>query len=154
MSTEDKAKQSFTQDHQKAKLFLRLRWLGAPLLFSGIALFLSIITTVAQTQDYFLILLGFGSMALGLTTFGVNHDTAMALVANHHPNTSRFEASLQKEFEEDLRWDTAKTLSLKAHTKTALFVPILAVLLQGYVFTRLSCALHANFANVCSEWFL
>ena len=154
MSTIDMTEQHFTKDHNNAKLYIRLRWLGAPLLCTGIALFLSIITTVAHTQDYFLILLGVGSMALGLTTFGINHDTAMALVANHYPDTSRFDPILQKEFEEDLRWDTAKTLALKAHTKTGLLVPFLALLLQSYVFTRWSCGMDTNFATICSGWFL
>ena len=88
-------------------------------------------------------------MALGLTSFGVSHDTAMAIVAEHYPKTSNFDPKVQSEFTEDINWDKAKTLSLGAHVKTAVLIPILALLVQGYVFLRLSCHIDSSFVEQC-----
>ncbi|MAA79194.1 MAG: hypothetical protein CL916_08025 [Deltaproteobacteria bacterium] len=141
---------NFEASNQKAMFFLRYRWIGVPILCSGIMLFLSVLTMFPQTNgDYFLILLGFGCMALGLTSFGVSHDTAMALVAEHYPKTANFNSALQREFSEDIKWDKAKTLSLSAHTKTAMVIPLLALLVQSYVFIRLSCHVDSSFVNQC-----
>jgi hypothetical protein len=150
MSNFEKTKENIEISNKKALFFLNFRWVGVPFLCTGVSLFISVFTTLPDTGDYFLVLLGFGCMALGLTTFGVSHDTAMAIVAEHYPNTSNFDPRTQKELEEDLKWDKAKTLSLKAHVKTAVAIPILAIIIQGYVFTRLSCDLKASFVDVCS----
>ena len=139
------------QSNRKAMFFLRYRWIGVPILLSGILLFFSVVTMFAKTDgDYFLILLGFGCMALGLTSFGVSHDTAMAIVAEHYPKTADFHAKLQHEFSEDIQWNKSKTLSLSAHTKTAVIIPLLALLVQGYVFVRLSCHIDTAFLKQCS----
>lgn len=142
---------NFEISNKKAMFFLRYRWIGVPILCTGILLFVSVLTLFSQTDgDYFLILLGFGCMALGLTSFGVSHDTAMALVAEHYPKTERFNSALKQEFSEDIHWNKAKTLSLSAHTKTAVVIPILALLVQGYVFVRLSCHIDSLFLEQCS----
>ena len=137
--------------NRKAMFFLRYRWIGLPILCTGVLLFISVITMFPQTNgDYFLVLLGFGCMALGLTSFGVSHDTAMALVAEHYPKTVKFHSALQREFSEDIKWNKAKTLALSAHTKTAVIIPLLALLVQGYVFVRLYCHVDSSFVDQCS----
>ena len=148
---EQKTSVNIELSNRKAMFFLRYRWIGVPILCTGILLFISVITMFSQTDsDYFLILLGFGCMALGLTSFGVSHDTAMALVAEHYPKTSDFHTSLQNEFSEDIHWNKAKTLALSAHTKTAIIIPMLALLVQVYVFIRLSCHVDSSFLKQCS----
>ena len=143
--------ESLEKSNKRALFFLRFRWVGVPILCVGILLFLSVLTMFQHTDgDYFLILLGFGCMALGLTSFGVSHDTAMAEVAIHYPKTASFDERVKKEFSEDLNWDKAKTLALSAHTKTAMVIPLLALLVQGYVFVRLSCHVNSFFAQQCS----
>ena len=151
MENDQKADLDFGKSNRKAIFFLRYRWIGVPILCTGVLLFISVLTMFPQTNsDYFLVLLGFGCMALGLTSFGVSHDTAMAIVAEHYPKTARFNSALQREFSEDIKWDKAKTLSLSAHTKTAVVIPLLALLVQGYVFVRLYCHLDSSFVNQCS----
>ena len=134
---------------KKIRFFLRFRWLGAPLLISGLLLFLSVLTSLPQTHDYFLVLLGFGCSALGLTTFGVSHDTAVAFMVASYPNTKDLDVKAQKELDEDLEWDQARTLKLTPNPKTAIFVPFLAIALQSYVFFRLSCQFQLDWDQVC-----
>ena len=110
---------------KKSLLHLRLRWLGYPLFFSGIILFCLVLTSFPLSHDYFSILLGFGSMGSGLTTFGVNHDTAMAYAVTQHPSTENLHPSVRKELEEDLGWNQASTLSLAATPKSAFGNPVL-----------------------------
>ena len=139
------------KSQKKVKFFLRFRWIGAPMLVSGVLLFLSVLSSLPQTHDYFLVLLGFGCSALGLTTFGVSHDTAMAFMVEHHPNTQNFDPVAQRELHEDLNWDQARTLKLTPNPKTAIFVPFLALLLQSYVFFRLSCQFRPDLSSIC-QW--
>ena len=57
-----------------------MRWLGAPLLCSGVVVvFLSAISTTSGDGPIW-VLMGLIGCALSLTTFGVNHDLAIALV--------------------------------------------------------------------------
>ena len=148
---EQKTDTDIGSSNRKAMFFLRYRWIGVPILCTGVMLFISVLTMFSQTNgDYFLVLLGFGCMALGLTSFGVSHDTAMAIVAEHYPKTSNFNSTLQREFSEDIKWNKAKTLSLSTHTKTATIIPLLALLVQGYVFVRLSCHVDSSFLDQCS----
>lgn len=148
---EQKTDCTIDTSNRKAMFFLRYRWIGVPILCTGVMLFLSVLTMFSQTDgDYFLVLLGFGCMALGLTSFGVSHDTAMALVAEHYPKTTSFGSALQREFSEDIKWNKAKTLSLSAHVKTAIIIPLLALLVQGYVYVRLYCHVDSSFVDQCS----
>ena len=141
--------QEMKRHHKKIRFFLRFRWLGAPLLISGLLLFFSVVSSLPQTHDYFLVLLGFGCSALGLTTFGISHDTAVAFMVVHYPNTKNLGGTAKRELEEDLAWDQARTLKLTPNPKTAIFVPFLALVLQSYVFFRLSCQFQIDLEQIC-----
>lgn len=138
---------------QKSMFHLKFRWFGAPLFFSGLVLLGTVIFTWPVTRDYLALLLGFGCAMSGLTVFGVNHNTAMAFAVTTYPNIQDLPQTLRAEVEEDLKWDKSKTLGIKANPKTSLFVPFLSILLQGYVFTRLSCRLQWQDFDVCSSVF-
>ena len=145
------AKQEFND--RKAMFHLRFRWLGAPLFFSGCIIFFLVVTTFSQTYDYFSLLLSFGCVMSGLTVFGVNHNTAMALAATQFPDLQKLPEPLRKEMEEDLAWDQAKTLSLRPNPKTSLVIPLISILLQGYVIVRLSCHVDMKwFAEQCKDF--
>ena len=143
------------QIHKKALLHLRLRWLGLPLFFSGLILFCLVLTSLPMSRDYFALLLGFGSAGSGLTIFGVNHDTAMAYAVSEYPDTEGLHPSLLSELEEDLEWNQASILSLTATPKSAFFIPVIAIAIQLWLFSRLSCHFGLNVVGeLCkSPWF-
>ena len=138
---------------QRSMFHLKFRWFGAPLFLSGAVLLGMVIMTWPMTHDHFSLLLGFGCAMSGLTVFGVNHNTAMAFAVETYPKIQQLPQVLRLEVEEDLKWDKPKTLGLKAHPKTSLFIPFLSIFLQGYVFTRLSCRLQWQDFEVCSSTF-
>ena len=131
---------------------------GFPLLISGVVIFLFALSTFPQTGDWFGCLLGVGCMLIALTSFGVNHDTAVAycLLLEKDPSGIVLNHTMRHEMEEDLSWDRAGTLALKANPKTAVVAPWLAIALQMYVVTRVCCKLGIDFRGngVCSSfWF-
>ena len=138
---------------QKSMFHLKFRWFGAPLFVSGLVLFGTAIFTWPVTHDYFSLLLGFGCAMSGLTVFGVNHNTSMAFAMTSYPDIQTLPKDLRFEVEEDLKWDKAKALSFKANPKTAMIIPFISVLLQGYVFVRLSCRLQWHVFEMCSSAF-
>ena len=124
---------------EKAEFHLRVRWLGAPLFLVGVGIFLYEMATVTQSQDWFFLLLSIGCAMLGLTTFGVNHDTAVAIALQAKAKSEEVQLSsaLKRELEEDLQRDRSGTMALVANEKTAVVVPFLAVLLQAIVLWRI-----------------
>ena len=138
---------------QKSMFHLNFRWFGAPLFISGLILLGTVVFTWPVTHDHFALLLGFGCAMSGLTVFGVNHNTAMAFAVTTYPNIQELPKNVRLEIEEDLKWDKAKTLGLKANPKTAIFIPFLSIVLQSYVFVRLSCRLNWQDFEFCSSVF-
>ena len=139
---------------QKAGLHFRYRWVGLPLLISGGCLFLFSLSAYRETQDWFVCLLGFGCTMLGLTSFGVNHDTAIAYsIEAEKSESSELTSTMRMELDEDLQWDRSATLAVQATPKTALILPWCVIALQFYVFWRLMCVLTFPIAGktaVCS----
>ena len=140
---------------KKALLHLRMRWMGLPFFFSGVVLFCLALTSFPMSRDFFSMLLGFGSMAGGLTVFGVNHDTAIAYAILNHPDTKDLPTPLVQELEEDLAWNQASTLSLSATPKTAFFIPFFVLLVQLWLSSRLSCHFKLGWIGTLCEspWF-
>ena len=144
---------------EKAAFHFRYRWIGAPLFILGLLLFVTAFGSFARTHDWFVLLLSIGCAMLGLTSFGVNHDTAVAysVELQEQAGFSALQGVMQQELEEDLNWDRSQTLSLKVHPKTAVMLPWLAIAIQSYVFLRLMCGWKIPFAgsvSMCSSfWF-
>ena len=140
---------------QKAAFHFRYRWIGFPLLLIGGCLFLFSLSSYRETHDWFVCLLGFGCTMLGLTSFGVNHDTgvAFALLAEKETDAP-LSSTMRLELDEDLSWDRSATLAIQPTPKTALLLPWFVIALQFYVFWRLMCVLEFQIvgkSDVCSS---
>ena len=117
---------------KQAEKHIRMRWIGVPLLVSGLVLFLIAIQSFWISGSIFPVLLGTACALMGLTCFGVNHDTAIcfAMEAQRADDTLRFSPQLQTELEEEMRRDRADVLALQSNPKIALFLPIVVVIVQ------------------------
>jgi hypothetical protein len=124
---------------QKAERHIRIRYLGYFLFLSGILLFGFAMWNVSHTRIWFNLILGFASVGTGLSVFGVNHDTAIALAVQVDNNNLSHEMSqvLSSEYKEDLDWDRPGTLALQPHIKSAYFIMILSLAIQVFLLNRL-----------------
>jgi len=117
-----------------AEKHLKIRWVGVPLLIIGIFLFLCAIREFSYSNiGFFPVLLGVACSLMGLTCFGVNHDTAicLAMEARREDDTLQLSPELQEELEEELRRDRSKTLALQANPTIAVVLPFVVCLVQG-----------------------
>ena len=118
----------------QAEKHIKLRWIGVPLLVSGGVLFLLALREYSYASiGFFPILLGVACTLMGLTCFGVNHDTAicLAMEAQREDDTLQFSTQLQAELEDELRRERSKTLSLQANPMVAIFLPFVVCIVQG-----------------------
>lgn len=117
-------------DLQRATLHARLRWVGAPLLLTGLLLFLAALTQAIGPAPWTLVphaLLGSG---LALASFGANHDTALALAQRMVEAGHRPPAPLDEELAAAVAADRAGTLALRPAPTVGLVIPVLALLVQ------------------------
>ena len=70
---------------------------------------------------------------MGLTCFGLNHDTAiqMALQVRSQKPEHVFEATLQREVSEELNRDYANALSLSGHPTLGMILPVITLIVHG-----------------------
>ena len=120
---------------QSARRHLYFRWIGAPLLVSGVFLFLRHAFVVFDLLNLAKQLVILGSCILSLASFGINHDTAIAyalrargegVLLSNHP-------VLEQELKEDLDRDKAETMSLNAYPFLSYALPFFTLALQGYM---------------------
>lgn len=114
----------------------RLRWIGAPLLITGMMLLIWAFLGFASGGSGWSVMLGCFGLGTALASFGANHDTAIA-----HAVRVRGEAGLPEELraevEKELSRDRADTLSLRPSAAAGMVVPVVCVAVQTYLAWRL-----------------
>ncbi|MFT4976962.1 MAG: hypothetical protein ACI8S6_002867 [Myxococcota bacterium] len=126
---------------QQAQFHARLRWAGAPLLFSGVLLLGWAVVTLLQGGHVGLVLLGMFGTGLGLASFGANHDTALALALTAREQGGEeagLTDTLTAELVEELEVDRAEVLSLRPSPRIAMVIPMVALTVQCIVLWRLA----------------
>lgn len=113
----------------------RLRWVGAPLLFSGVALVISALLSLGHGGSGSNIALGLFGTGLGLATFGANHDTAMALALLAGDANK---PAIKAELAEELARDRAEVMGTRASPRIAMALPLVAILVQGLAMWRIA----------------
>ena len=122
---------------REAHIHFNLRWLGAVLLISGIILLFNFVSQLFSGGSILTAVFSFVSCGLSLGSFGINHDTAIAyavqaqnegVALSEHP-------VLETELKEDLNNDRAQTLSLKPHSILSYVIPLITLLLHGYLWS-------------------
>ena len=114
---------------------IRLRWVGAPFFLLGMVWLIAALQQALGGGSWFPVMLGFASSMMGLTCFGLNHDTAIQLalqVRNHQPDFV-FESPLQREVTEELNRDYANALSLSGHPTLGMILPVITFVVHGVV---------------------
>ena len=112
---------------------IRLRWIGAPLFIVGLVWLAFAFQQALSGGTWFYVMLGFASSMMGLTCFGLNHDTAIQLalqVRSHQPEYV-FEGPLQREVSEELNRDYANALALSGHPTLGKVLPVITLMVHG-----------------------
>ena len=124
-----------SQDIQRAVFHSRLRWIGAPLLFTavcllGYALFQSMVGGSGWTVAFAVF-----ATAISLASFGANQDATMAYA--FAGRGAGLPVSLRDELEEELERDRDGVVGARPAPKLGIVIPIIAVLVQLWVAWRL-----------------
>ena len=124
------------KDIQVAVRHARLRWVGAPLLFTGILLILLAVLQMVSGGPVWMVMLGLFGLGTALASFGANHDTAMA-----HAVRVRLHANLpvplRDEVDAELERDRNDVMGLRPSAIAGLVVPVVCICVQGFVAWRL-----------------
>ena len=132
---------------RSAEMHIKLRWVGVPLLLSGIFLLITAVLYLGNPSgSWFSLLLGVASSLGALSAFGVNHDTAVSLgveivnSSNPHQDDSqlsepsafedRASAQLLKEVELELKRNRTEALNLRPSPISAMVIPVIVVGIQ------------------------
>lgn len=126
---------------QAAVRHAAVRWIGAPLMVSGLFLLVSALLYLPGHGTWMDIGLGLFGTGLGLASFGANNDAALALALQVH-EASRGQSSplpqgLADELAGELAADRAGVSELKASPTVALVLPLVCLLVQGLLASRL-----------------
>ena len=116
-----------------ARRHARLRWVGAPLLATGVLVLLTAGVRSFGPGPVGPALLAVGGCLLALTSFGVNHDSALAYTRDAGPAA---DPALRLELDAALDKDRPGTLTLRAAPAMGFVIPVLAVLVQSGVLLR------------------
>jgi hypothetical protein len=118
-----------------------LRWIGAPLLVTGLFGLLSALLGLAGGGPSLNVGLGLAGTALALTSFGVNSDTALALALqaqeSRHGGPSPLSPKLAEELAGELARDRSAVGELRAAPIVSLITPLLAAGVQVFLALRL-----------------
>ena len=125
-----------TSSVKSAVRHARLRWVGAPLLLSGIALL-----GTAVYQSFFggspwTVAMGAFGTGLALASFGANNDAAIAFAFQGRED--ELPRALKDELAEELDSDRDGVLRLRPAPKVAMVIPWVAAAVQGWVFVRVA----------------
>lgn len=133
--------QSAQQDASRARFHARLRWVGAPLLLSGVVLLCWGIASVMGGGSAAMVFVCLFGTGLGLASFGANHDTALALALRAREASGAepvLVEALSAELDEELEQDRGEVLGLRPSPRIAMVIPLVALVVQGFVLWRLS----------------
>lgn len=133
--------QSVSQDARQAAFHAKLRWVGAPLLLSGVVLLLWGLLSVLQGGPAWVIFLGMFGSGLGLASFGANHDTAMALALRARDAEGvdpLLSDSLSEELSEELEHSRSEVLAMRPSPRIATVIPLVALMAQGLLVWQLA----------------
>lgn len=123
-------------DIQVAVRHARLRWIGAPLLLTGLLLVLLTVLQMVSGGPGWMVMLGLFGLGTALASFGANHDTAMA-----HAVRVRLHANLpvplRDEVNAELARDRNDVMGLRPSVMAGLVVPVVCICVQGFVAWRL-----------------
>ena len=120
-----------TENATKATRHARLRWVGAPLLLSGISLIAYGVYGWMSGGPGWLVAVACFGTGLALASFGANHDAAMgfSLLAKD----DGLAPSLRDELEAELERDRAGVLKVRPAPKVGMVIPVLAIGVQAFV---------------------
>ena len=113
----------------------RLRWVGAPLLATGVGLLGYAIFAVMTGGSLLTVGLGMFGCGLALASFGANHDTAMALAFAHRD--ADLPAHLIDELNDELERDRDGIVHGQPMPRVAIAMPLIATGIQVLVAYRL-----------------
>ena len=115
-----------------ANRHILLRWVGVPFFVTGLLLLFSAFHQALYGGNWFYILIGLACSLMGLTCFGLNHDTAISLAIESRKQNEDiiFSEQLERELQIELERDKAGALGLQGNPKLALFLPILVLGVQ------------------------
>lgn len=124
-----------TEDVARATRHARLRWVGAPLLLSGLSLIgYAVYGWLTGGSGWTVAAACFGT-GLALASFGANHDTAMgyALLAQD----GGLPPSIKDELEAELLRDRPGVMKMRPAPIVGMVMPVVAVGVQLFVLWRL-----------------
>ena len=125
-------------DAQNASFHARLRWVGAPLLLSGVVMLLWALSFAVRGGSLLTLMFGLFGCGMALASFGANHDTAMALaIRARGGGEDHLPEHLEREVAEEMEVDRASAMALRPSPRIAMVLPMVALLVQGFVFWRL-----------------
>ena len=124
-----------TDDVARANRHARLRWVGAPLLLSGVSLIAYAVYGWLTGGSGWTVAASFFGTGLALASFGANHDAAMgyALLAQD----AGLPPTLQDELEAELVRDRAGVMKVRPAPTIGMVMPVVAIGVQTFVLWRL-----------------
>ena len=120
---------------QQAQFHAKLRWVGAPLLLSGVLLLCTAVFRALIGGSGWTAAFSFFGAALALASFGANHDATMAYA--FEGRGQGLSPSLREELEEELERDRDGVVGSRPTPKLAMVIPVIAVCVQAWVAWRL-----------------
>ncbi len=114
-----------------AVLHAKLRWLGAPLLLTGVGLLGKAIYDAFFLGPLWLAAVAALGAGLALASFGANHDTAMGLA--YQGREAGLPLDLKDELDAELERDREGVLALRPTPTIAKCIPFVAVCIQVFV---------------------
>ena len=120
---------------QQAMKHIMLRWVGAPLFTLGLFWLFTAFRMALQNGTWYPVMIAFASSMMGLTCFGLNHDTAIELSMKIRAQDSEFvfQEPLQREVSEEVERDYANALALSGHPTLGIVLPVITVLVHSVV---------------------
>ncbi len=117
-----------------AVLHARVRWVGAPLLLTGVGLLGKAVYDAFFLGPLWLAAVAALGTGLGLASFGANHDTAMGLA--YQGREAGLPLDLKDELESELERDRDGVLALRPTPTIAKIIPLIALGIQAFVAIR------------------
>ena len=117
-----------------AVVHARLRWVGAPLLLTGVGLLGKAVYDAFFLGPLWLAAVAALGAGLALASFGANHDTAMGLA--YQAREAGLPLDLKDELDAEIERDRDGVLALRPTPTIAKVIPLIAAGIQIFVFTR------------------
>lgn len=115
----------------------RIRWVGAPLLLTGLAGLLGALLHYGHGASGWNIPLGLFGSGMALASFGANSDTALVFAWRASQAHQALPGPLAEELAQELQRDRAALLELKPAPTVGLVLPVIAVCVQALLAWRL-----------------